>query len=182
MGDQFRPGFILDIQNRYAPIAPASISHIVSDDGVMQGDASRPVRHLPARGPHARYPPPTDFDGLRGVLQIDDEEHVIGVAVEECRRIGVAISDPPHPMQTQPLDAHEPDWSGRRRVRNIVNPQARRIVDSALTKRDGSDVFDGASVVKFLGVVAGIKVVFLDNQQIVTVRLIVNAPTARFAW
>ena len=109
MRDECGSSGVAHVQQCDAAIAPGAVGHVVADDGVMQGDSVLPRRLFTARFPHARQPPSAHLPRARRIEHVNADQDVIGIAIEKRRSIGVATSDPPHAMQSEPLDTHEAD-------------------------------------------------------------------------
>src|SRR5258707_15451270 len=97
--------------DRETAVAPGAIAAIAGDDHMMQRVAlalGRAVGFFP-RAPHAGKPRLRDELRLQDVLQIDDREDVVGVAVEMRRAIRIAPAGPPQAIDAETRHLEESD-------------------------------------------------------------------------
>ncbi len=129
---------VAEIVNRESAVAPRAVAAIAGDDHVMQRDALAPLERvgLAAGAMHAGQPPLRHDLRLRDVLQIDDGEDVIRVAVEVHREIRIASAGPPQAVDAEAGDLEKRDLAHVRRLRDVVDAQSR---SELLPVRDAVD-------------------------------------------
>ena len=118
---------VADVVDREAAVAPRAVAAIARDDHVVQRDALARCEcgRLAAGAVHAGQPPLRHDFRLRDVLQIDDAQDVIGVAVEVRGDVGVAAARPPQPVDAEARHLEEGDLAHLARLRDVVDAQAR---------------------------------------------------------
>ena len=179
MRDQTRARLVLYVEQGDAAVPPARVGHVIRHHGMVQGDPPGPIRLFSSAVPHAREPPATDLHGPGGLDHIDDDQHVIGITVEERGRVGVSVADPPDPMQAQTLDFHEADRTRVRRIGDVVDPQPSRVVLAALAEPRAVHTGNGTAVIALLAVEHRVEVELLDGQEVVAMRLAMDRPRRR---
>ena len=177
--DQLGVRAILDIDDREAGVAPAAISDVLVDDGVMQPEAAvrrRPVRRLAGGDIHARQPVFAGEPRLGRVGHVDGDQDVVGEAVDQRRGVGPAPADVPEPVQARSFDRHEADPLWLVGLGDIVDGEPRRPV--AFRRLGLRMLVDRALVVGLLVGEVGLRehVLVVDDEQQVLVRLQMQAP------
>ena len=123
---QLRLGRVADVHDGEAAIAPRAVAQIAGNDHVVQRGplAFRQHRCFTGRAVHAGQRPARDDFRLGDVLQVDDGEDVIGVAVEMRGHVGVAPAGPPDAVDAQAGHFEKGDFPHLGGLGNIVDRQA----------------------------------------------------------